>query len=368
MAVTQKPGKMKLGDIKVSYQDNWRGLGNLEVDYGIATMVEQILDAGKIITPVVVEQETGELLRGFRRVTAANRIVTDPKAPQDCVKNLTHLDVVLVSGLDDRSRMIYRYDEGSHRGLSKSEIIESYFKFRRKMFEPTDVYPIMYQDLAKYTGKTEKIAKVETLRGPERSSYLKDWFKGTVEQFFEYAYFCGPVVQEQLILTEKGKERTLTDEEKGRFLFAVDRKTVKALYDAKKTGDAEFKAKMDELTKIAKGEIVEPKALKPLTKAEVTTQIGASGSSIRKAILDATLDSDSSAKSREAQTRIEAELVALEGLQDLARKSLDTVKDSTIKAILMAVAYPTIDNNKKAEAALTTPPVEAAPATKKKGS
>jgi len=356
MSIQQKPGKMALKEIKTSLQENWRGTGNLDVDYGIPTMVEDILSAGRIQTPVHVEEETGELLRGFRRITAAKRIVDDPKAPSDVLKNLAKVDVVLVSGLNAQERLAFRYDDGGFKPLGKSEIVAAYFKFRKNMFEPTQIIQIMYHSLARYTGKIDKAAKAEALKGDDRTKFLKTWFKGTVDQYLEYAYFCGPLVQEQLILTERKKERDLTEDEKKRVVFEMDRDTCKELYEAAKKGKTEFDVVVKKHSDIYAGTAPKPVESKKLTGTQIGTQASASQSiRYRKAILMSVLDDEDALKAREQQGRIDEELAAIEALQDAARAGLDKVKKGNpIHPMLLAIAFPTKENVEKAVASFAT--------------
>lgn len=350
-----KQGKMNLEDIRMNLQENWRGTGNLDLDYGIPTMVQDILAAGRIQSPVHVEEKTGELLRGFRRINAAIRIVADPQAPKDVVKNLQKLDVVLVSGLSPAEKLAYRYDDGGFKRLSRSEIASAYFKFRKNMFDVAQIIPIMFQSLAVYTGKTDKAGKVESLRGEERTKFLRTWFKGTVDQYFEYAYDCGPLVQEQLILTERAKERELTDEEKKRKVFDMTRDRCKELYDAKKKGKGELDALIKKYEAIDKGEQQAPPSDKGLTKSQIKTQADAAGSKYRKATLASVLEGEDALKARLDQGRIDAELSALESFQEVARQRLDAFKKvPQVYAVLMCIAFPTPENVAKATEALAS--------------
>jgi hypothetical protein len=358
-------GKMALKDIKMSLQDNWRSTGNIDVDYSVPTMVEDILSAGRIHTPLHVEKKTGELLRGFRRATAAKRIVDDQKSPKDVVKNLETVDVVFVEDMSPQERLVYRYDDGGFKNLSKSEIVSSYFKFRANMLEPAQIIPIMYLSLARYTGKTDKAIRVETLKGEERTKFLRTWFKGTVDQYFEYAYFCGPVVQEQLILTERAKERELTEEEKKRKLFDMDRNRCKELYDAKKAGQKQFDELIKKFSDIDSGVIPTVPESKRLTPSQIATQVSAANSQkYRKVILQSVLDDEDAVKARDQQGKIDAELGAIEALQEVCSASLDSVKkDNRLHSVMLAIAFPTPENVEKVKEALKVKE-ETAPANK----
>lgn len=334
-----------LKDLKFSYAENWRNNGNPEVDLAISSMVEDVLREGRIHTPLLINGETNEVLRGFRRGTAALRIVADGKAPQEVVKNLEKLSVVAMYGLTPKREMELRYDDGGFKQLNKSEIVRAYFRFLDKMFDKDTIYAIMYQSLARYTGKTEKIAKVETLKGTERAQYLRDWFKGTCEQFFLYAYELGRTAQECLVLSELAKERALTEAEQAQMICKLDRARVKELRTIQKeAGNDSVAAKMLEYGKVDRGEVETAAETKRLTEADTKSKVQGFGSDEIKTALLATVSGDDAAKARERLAELDHILAARGHVLSAIKANVEAVKCPHTKAIFLAVLYPNKDS------------------------
>ena len=218
--------KVKLADLKVN-----RGL-NYRKNYDLPSMIEQITLAGKILEPVHIEDNL-EVLKGNRRIGAAQIIVADPKSPQDLVKALEQVDVFIYSELTDRERTEIMLDHGSQKGLGFEETVEAIWRLQQDGFSGRDIMVLTYQLLAKYTGEPAKAVEVERLEvGPARDEYLNKWLNGTLNNKILNAGRMGPRIKRQFILAEIAKDRALTDAEKKEVEFDVNVKRIGKLRTA----------------------------------------------------------------------------------------------------------------------------------------
>lgn len=338
-------------DLVFDRTGNWRNHGNLQVDLAIPTMRLDIERHGRIITPLVINGETNVVYHGNRRGETALEIFNDPKAPHDLVEQMKRIPVRAIYGIvpGSKEEMELRFDDGGYKPLSKSETIRSFFMFLDKCYDLVTIYLIMYQTLARFTGKTEKISQVESRKGADRAEFLRKWFKGTCEQYLMYAYELGREAQTCLILSELAKERELTTEEKAQLICKLDRSRVKELRDIQKDKDAtddpreRVLAKMQEYGAIDRGETVAPTVTKRWTEKEVEGKVNGFGSDELRLALTATGAGEEARKARDVLGALDHELAALKDLRAVVREKLDGVKDANVKVVLSAFLYPSKD-------------------------
>jgi len=218
--------KWKLADLKVNRTLNFRK------NYDLPSMIEQITQEGRILEPVHVE-DNGDVLKGNRRISAAQLIVADPKSPQELVETLKNVDVFVYSDLTDRERTEIILDHGAQKTLGYEETVEAIWRLQHEGFSGREIMVLMYQLLAKYTGAPQKAVEAERLEpGSARDEFLSKWLNGTLNNKILNAGRMGGRVKRQFILAEIAKDRALTDVEKKEVEFEVNVKRIGKLRTA----------------------------------------------------------------------------------------------------------------------------------------
>jgi hypothetical protein len=217
---------------------------NLTVDHGVnfrdsngydlPNMIEEIKAAGRIIEPIHYRKEDKVVLRGNRRIAAAQALLKDPTINPELRKALESIEAFSYEGLDERSTTELVLDHGSQKPLSRVEVIKATWRLQRLMYSEKDIIVLCYQQLAKFTGNARKAWEASQLPpGDARDKVLSTWLHGTVGNFLLAVGQMGELLREQLLLTELEKDRNLTDDEKKKVKFRVDRARVTELTKAK---------------------------------------------------------------------------------------------------------------------------------------
>lgn len=227
--IRSKLQKFDTTKLKVNRGENFRDIEN----YDVPSMIEEIVQAGRILEPLHVEED-GTVLKGNRRTLAAQTLLADPKAPQDIVEAIRHLDVFVYSQMTEKERTELILDHGSQKGLTRVEVVKAAWRLQRMMYSEKDIIILMYQQLAKYTGNTRKAYEASTItNAAEREKFLAKWLHGTVGNYILYAGQMGEYVREQFLLTDLALDRNLTDAEKQKVKFATTRTRISELNSAK---------------------------------------------------------------------------------------------------------------------------------------
>lgn len=208
---------------------------NFREDYDIPSMIEEIKHAGRILEPIHVKMEDNTVLKGNRRVAAAQQMLQDPKLPSDLKNALEKLEVLYYEGLDTKELTEIVLDHGSQKPLSRVETVNAAWRLQKQMYSETEIIVLLYNQLARFTGNTQKAYEASQLQeGPARTEFLKKWLHGTVGNYILAAGQMGPLVQEQFLLTERKQDRALTDDEKAKVQFETSRDRINKLASAKK--------------------------------------------------------------------------------------------------------------------------------------
>lgn len=215
--------------LKVSREVNFRD------DYNLTPLVEDIRVAGRILEPLHVERETNIVLKGNRRAASAQVILSDANCPPELKKNLENTEVIYYTDLTEKERTQLVLDHGSQQTLSRVETIKAVWRLSKQGWSEAEIGCTMYQLLAKFTGKTKKLAEVEALpEGPARDEKLKTWFHGTLGNIILAVGGMGERVKDQYILNETKSDRKLTEAEEARIEFEMKNSRIQALTSAKK--------------------------------------------------------------------------------------------------------------------------------------
>ncbi len=198
--------------IVINYTKNWRHNLNPKADLGVESMVDSIREKGGLETPPEINGDTMDLMRGYRRLTAAGILLNDPNTPEELKAKLRTVKVKAWYNISQQRETELRFDDGESKPLAKSEIMKSWFRLR-STFDVKTCKRLAYQSIARYTGNLKKANQAEQLRGVDRDNFLNTWFKGTIDQFLEYAILFGPKCQECLVMSELASERLPSPEE-----------------------------------------------------------------------------------------------------------------------------------------------------------
>lgn len=223
-------------------------------NYDLATMREQIVQAGRILKPLIVE-ETEEgliVLSGNRRtrggqelwenhqlITAillnmaeterdAGKRETMKKTIVDLtnavVDQLGKVDVYVYKGLSEEERLMLIMDHGSEKPISRTEVVNCCWRMDRQFFSEGDIIRLTYFALAKFTGNERKLSEVPT-EAKAREAFLRKWLHGTVGNFILAAHKMGDYVRTQFILTMRAEDGLLREGEKVEMRCTRDRIT-----------------------------------------------------------------------------------------------------------------------------------------------
>lgn len=208
---------------------------NFRVDYDVPSMMEEIMQQGRILEPIHARKDDKVVLKGNRRIAAAQELLKREDLSPELRKALESVDVFYYTDLTERELTELVLDHGSQKPLSRVETVMAVWRLQRQMYSERDIITLLYQQLARYTGNTKKAYEAQHLpAGQGREEFLQKWLHGTVGNFLMAAGQMGELVREQLILTETKLDRALTEDETKRVKFDVKRDRVNALSSAKK--------------------------------------------------------------------------------------------------------------------------------------
>lgn len=308
---------------------------NFREDYDVPSMIDEIKRAGCLLEPVHAIQETNQILKGNRRITAVQALLADPTLPKDLRKELEKVDVIFYQGLTPEEITELVLDHGSQKSLSRVEIVNACWRLQKQMYTEKDTIILMYHLLARYTGNPQKANEAATMsEGPARTKFLTDWLHGTVGNYILAAGRMGEFVREQFLLTDAAMDRKLTDEETKKLVCKMGRDRINQLASAikkdkengswnQKDHGTEFDKKIAEfILKDAGGGTTENKSPKP-TVTQMENAAGAMKSSLSNIYLHCAgkLDKNKAVEIDE----LDIELDRLDALKQTLRESVDRV-------------------------------------------
>ncbi len=253
-------------------------------NYDLETMCEQIVQQGKIVSPITCEETPdGPLvLRGNRRTRAGQLLVADPNKissillriadqERDSTKaaamkatlaedtaaildGLNKVDIHVYKDLSEEERMMLVMDHGSEKPISRAEITTCVWRMDKSFFSESDIIRLCYYALAKFTGNERKLMEVPT-EPKAREAMLRKWLHGTVGNFLLAANRMGEYVRQQFFLTRRDEDNLLGPDEKVEMRCNRDRieQLSKAKNEEKDTWEAPG-SKFNELIEKFKGE------------------------------------------------------------------------------------------------------------------
>ena len=308
---------------------------NFREDYDVPSMIDEIKRAGCLLEPVHAIQETNQILKGNRRITAVQALLADPTLPKDLRKELEKVDVIFYQGLTPEEITELVLDHGSQKSLSRVEIVNACWRLQKQMYTEKDTIILMYHLLARYTGNPQKANEAATMsEGPARTKFLTDWLHGTVGNYILAAGRMGEFVREQFLLTDAAMDRKLTDEETKKLVCKMGRDRINQLASAikkdkengswnQKDHGTEFDKKIAEfILKDAGGGTSTTTATKP-TVTQMENAAGAMKSSLSNIYLHCAGKLDKS-KAVEID-ELDIELDRLDALKQTLRESVDRV-------------------------------------------
>lgn len=289
-----KPTKktMSIMDIVVDFDLNIRKPNN----YDIASMVEQIRVANRILTPIFIRGEDNKALRGNRRTLAGQQIFMDKTSSQELIDSLKKVDVLVYTGLTPGEELALILDQGGEKPIARSEILSAVWRMSKNFFSETEIILQMYFVLARYTGREKKLLEVNAItRDADRKKALHDWFHGSVGNYMLKALTMGDFVVDQMMLTHLAEDGLLLPDQRVTAKMSRDRigELSKAkTYDEKEgqgwvyeTGGETFNAKLEQYKAQDAGTETKEKKSRPSVK-ELTDKASIFKSPlIRKAFL-----------------------------------------------------------------------------------
>lgn len=249
---------MKITDLKVDFNTNVR----LPNNYDIGTMKDQIVQAGRIQKPIVINGDTGIVLQGNRRTLAGQELFNDPACPSDLKATLEKVQVIVYTGLTPQEEVGLIMDHGGERPICRTEVVLSVWRLDMQFYGEAEICVWMLNALASYTGNMKKLNQLPT-EATARNKAIKTWLHGTVGNYILASSKMGDFVKEQFILHHKSEDKLLQDGEKVTMWCSRDR--ISALNTAKnddmkdgtwdsEKGGPKFNALIEEYVKQDAGE------------------------------------------------------------------------------------------------------------------
>lgn len=213
--------RVPITKLHVDLQLNRRHHGNMELDYQLSQMADQILSYGRIVNPLAIEKHGDKytVLQGNRRLLGAQRVLdmTPEQCPEqyaprlkEIQENLKLLPVRIYEKLNEFDRAEIIADDGGQLPLRNSEVIQSIFTDMRNGYSPIELMRVHYQGFARLTGKTNIAAEVAKMPlGKERDSRLRSWLNGKLATL-QMVYRLGPKFQRHYVLDKLKQERALS--------------------------------------------------------------------------------------------------------------------------------------------------------------
>jgi hypothetical protein len=315
----------------------------------LGPLVDDIVRKGLVIEPLIIDGDTGETLRGTRRISAVKIILADPRYPDSLKANLRQLDCKIVYGLTEDERTELICDQGGQLGLDLVELIKTVWRLQKTFMSDTlyQVGNLTYTQIARHTKAAKKVVEMEAAKDDpvKRRSILETWLRGTLNDHWFKVAKLGERVRRQLLLEKLTERRPLTEAETKEHTFIVNRDATSKLWDArKKDMDAKKWDSMKD-TGPAFAECIAK--LEEDFKKEVTTTKRPSVNKIKEDMGQFSHPAIKSAFlhcSGEAQAdlgRLDDRLMQLEGVLEaiLGNLKAATKKDAKVGTIFNAVAF-----------------------------
>ena len=215
-------------------------------NYDIPAMLDQIVQVGKITTPIICKKtdEGYIVLQGHRRTRGGQLAVEKPEKVEEIfirmseaemvrdpekgkrifdnrttltkevVDNLSKVEVIVHEGLTEEEEMTIVFNHGSMKPISRTETVMGIWRMDRNIvFSVSDIIRVQYFNLARFSGNERKLSTLPT-DPKEREKTLKKWFHGTLDNFILTAHRLGDYVKEQFIMTMKAQDKLLQAGEK----------------------------------------------------------------------------------------------------------------------------------------------------------
>lgn len=213
MKTTQK----KIEVEKILSEINVREAEGLDIQ----ALLPSIVALGAITTPLVVEKHPTKegffrCLQGHRRRECALWILSHPdQYSKTLVESVEKLQCNVLEGLTDKEREEVIMDQGQQKPLTHVEIVKAVWRLLSQGFSEMEVARTLFQQLAAYTGNTDKLAELSGISDPKlRDSFLRKWLAGTLRQKLVALWAMPQFVKDAFILSERKKDRPLSEAEK----------------------------------------------------------------------------------------------------------------------------------------------------------
>lgn len=250
--------------IKIVSENNIRHDEGVEVfgvkpkrgTYDLPSMVRAILAVGRVIRPPVLNWRNpikGKwptdyvpdygIVEGNRRIRAILIILADPSVPAEMKKSiLDNLRFDIYSGLTRDQEMMLINDQDSKEFL-RSEVVKDVFRKRLMGLTYRQMVPMMWEQIAKLTKNTKKIADIRQMPdGETKDLAIHTAFRGTLDCYYIWACDLGPWTQKQVMLSEMRSDGSLTIEDEQPYFFTTVSSQVRvaALRKARKADGDKF--------------------------------------------------------------------------------------------------------------------------------
>jgi hypothetical protein len=160
MSLNHKLKSMKVTDIKVDLTKNVRLAADFEVagqkvdTYDLSSMIDQIVAKGGIMTPIVLNGND-QVLQGFRRTLAGQKIlldpekyVSDPDMRADLIRSLHKVPVDVYPNLTDKEELDLINDHGDRKGIGRTELVRTVWNLSRAGWSEAEIANQLYHSLA----------------------------------------------------------------------------------------------------------------------------------------------------------------------------------------------------------------------------
>lgn len=203
---------VSIDKLTVNFKLNWREHDN----YDVPGMKAEILEMGRILTPLIVmEDEDGTLtvLRGNRRTLAGQELFHDPKTSVEVKEALSKVEILVYKKKDLTPEQI---DDiiiaDTQKSLNRTELLLAVWRLYYGMMPEKAIAIKLLYPLAKYSGNEKKLVEIDAIKDVrQRETAISKWFRGTLAGYMLALTKFPDYVKEQAVKFHRWQDGRLKE-------------------------------------------------------------------------------------------------------------------------------------------------------------
>lgn len=202
--------------------------------YNLPDIIQQIKDAGRVLTPLVFSRHKDGsliLLQGYRRWLGTQALLRDPNISAELLSNLQKVPALVYDDMTAADEWEILNDHGDRLDTANAELVLAIFDDYENGRSEKDIIRKRYYNIAKYTGSLDKLRNLPD-DPAARQKYLQTWLHGTVGNYLLGVWRLGERFRKALYLTELWADGKLKEDTDPKPEFKMSRSRFKEIADA----------------------------------------------------------------------------------------------------------------------------------------